>query len=57
MLLTPEQMTELADDIETSDGVALLKPAGPMQIGFRRSAAIIDILRRMAKQDQGKEET
>jgi hypothetical protein len=46
-MLTREEMEELANDIEESEGIALLKPVGPIQVGFRRSAAIVDILRRL----------
>ena len=44
MLLTPDEMKELADDIEASDGLMTLGSA-PIQLGIRRTAAIIAMLR------------
>lgn len=40
-----DEMNALADEIEASEGIALMDAGGPTQLGIRKTAAIIDMLR------------
>ena len=47
--MTPDEMNDLAGEIERSDGIALMTPAGAIQLGIRRSAEVIAMLRDRSK--------
>lgn len=55
-LLTAAELRNLVDEIERSDGLLRMTPEGPIQLGIKRSAAIIAALRQVAHADETRKE-
>lgn len=47
-MMTEKELRALADSIEESDGLAVIKPTGPIQIGIKKTSVVIAVIRAAA---------
>ena len=47
-MMSEKELLALADDIEESDGLAMMKPIGPIQLGIKKTSTVIAAIRAAA---------